>query len=285
MTKVLILGASGTLGNTMMRVFAENSDYDVWGTVRSGRVTSHFPDAIAKKIKTGIDVENFDALVRVFTELRPDIVINSIGLVKQLAFADDPLIVLPVNSMFPHRLANLCALTGARLIHFSTDCIFSGAKGGYVETDPMDAGDLYGRSKYIGEVTQVNALTLRTSFIGHELETSHELIEWFLKQEGQIKGFTKAIYTGLPTVVLARLVRDIVLPHENLAGIYHVASAPISKYDLLKLVAKIYGKSIEITPDDSVAIDRSLNADRFHKATGYIAPIWPEMVKQMFEFR
>jgi dTDP-4-dehydrorhamnose reductase len=187
--------------------------------------------------------------------------------------------------MLPHRLAQICALAGARLIHFSTDCVFSGARGNYIETDPLDATDLYGQSKYIGEVAYPHTLTLRTSFIGHELETSNELIEWFLMQEGPIKGFTGAIYTGLPTVTLAGLVRDVDLPRPDLSGIYHVASAPISKYDLLSLVAKVYRKTIDIVPDDKVRIDRSLNGTKFKEATGYVAPPWPSLIEAMHEYR
>ncbi|MDK4736446.1 SDR family oxidoreductase [Rhizobium sp. CNPSo 3490] len=285
MTRVLVLGASGTIGHMMLKVLSEGEGLDVWGTVRAPSLARHFAPAIASKIRTGIDAENLDVISRVVAELKPDVVINCIGLVKQLAFANDPLLVLPVNAMLPHRLAHICALSGARLIHFSTDCVFNGARGNYTETDPLDATDLYGQSKFIGEVAYPHTLTLRTSFIGHELETSQSLIEWFLKQEGAIKGFTGAIYTGLPTVVLSRIVRDVVLPRPGLFGIYHVASSPISKYDLLKLVAKAYGKAIEIAPDDSVRIDRSLDGTKFRESTGYVAPAWPELIEAMHDNR
>ena len=147
--------------------------------------------------------------------------------------------------MLPHRLHGFCSAAGARLIHISTDCVFSGAHGGYFENDPSDATDLYGKSKYLGEVSGANTVTLRTSIIGHELNTSHSLIEWFLRQQGEISGYTKAIFSGLPTIELARVIRDFVLPNPSLSGLYHVAAAPISKYDLLNLVAQVYGKSIE----------------------------------------
>jgi len=266
-------------------VLSADSGCDVWGTVRSPELARHFAPSVAAKIRTGIDASNLDMISRVVADLKPDVIINCIGLIKQLAFANDPLQVLPVNAMLPHRLAQICALAGARLIHFSTDCVFSGARGNYIETDPLDATDLYGQSKYIGEVAYPHTLTLRTSFIGHELETSNELIEWFLMQEGPIKGFTGAIYTGLPTVTLAGLVRDVVLPRPDLSGIYHVASAPISKYDLLSLVAKAYGKTIEILPDDKVRIDRSLNGTKFKEATGYVAPPWPSLIEAMHDYR
>jgi dTDP-4-dehydrorhamnose reductase len=169
-------------------------------------------------------------------------------------------------------------------VHISTDCVFSGAKGMYVESDFPDADDLYGRSKYLGEVDYPHAVTLRTSIIGHELDGARSLLCWFLAQGGSVRGFTKAVFSGLPTVELARVVRDFVLPHPELHGLYHVSAAPINKYDLLKLVAQAYGKSIEITPHDQLVIDRSLDSTRFKAATGYAPPSWPELVRTMHAF-
>lgn len=269
----------------MMRVLSQNPALEVWGTARSPSVKRFFPPALGDRIVSGIEAENHDALIGVLAESRPSVVVNCIGLVKQLSDANDPLRALPINTMLPHRLARMCALGGARLIHVSTDCVFRGTKGNYRETDPSDADDLYGKSKYFGEVTYPNSVTLRTSIIGHELAGAHGLINWFLSQEGRIFGYRRAIYSGLPTVELARLVRDVVLPHTELFGLYHVSSSPIAKFDLLKMVAEAYGKSIEIVPDDTVVIDRSLNADRFREATGYVAPSWPELVKRMHDFK
>lgn len=283
--KILVLGVSGMLGNAMFRVLSENAEIEVFGTARSSSVQRYFEPEMSKKIIAGVDVENQDALTLVFAKVKPQVVINCIGLIKQLAVADDPLQALPINAMLPHRLARLCELGSARLIHISTDCVFAGTKGNYRESDPADATDLYGKSKHLGEVTYPNTITLRTSIIGHELSSSHALLGWFLAQEGQVKGYTKAIFSGLPTVEVARLVREVVLPRPELSGLYHVASAPIAKYDLLKLIADVYGKKIEIIPDDALVIDRSLNAERFKDATGYVAPPWPELVKRMFEFK
>lgn len=283
--KILVLGVSGMLGNAMFRVLSENAEIEVFGTARSSSVQRYFAPEMSKKIIAGVDVENQDALTHVFAKVKPQVVINCIGLIKQLAVADDPLQALPINAMLPHRLARLCELGSARLIHISTDCVFAGTKGDYRESDPADATDLYGKSKHLGEVTYPHTITLRTSIIGHELSSSHALLGWFLAQEGQVKGYTKAIFSGLPTVELARVVRDVVLPRSELSGLSHVASAPIAKYDLLKLIADVYGKKIEIIPDDALVIDRSLNAERFKDATGYVAPPWPELVKRMFEFK
>ncbi len=283
--RVLVLGVSGMLGNAMIRVLSEKEEWAVFGTVRSSGARRFFSAKIAERLMTGIDVENHDALVKLFAQIRPNVVVNCIGLVKQLADAGDPLLAIPINSLLPHRLARLCDLVGARLVHMSTDCVFSGKKGGYRESDPSDAEDLYGKSKFLGEVDYPHASTLRTSIIGHELQGTRSLIGWFLSQERQCKGFVKAIYSGLPAVVLAQLVRDIIIPRPDLSGLYHVASKPISKYDLLGLVAEIYGKSIQIIPDSSVMIDLSLNADRFREATGYVAPEWPELIQTMHSYQ
>lgn len=283
--RVLVLGASGMLGNAMVRVLSETPNLEVFGTVRSAGASRFFAPAIAERLIAGVDVEQHDALVKLFARVRPDIVVNCIGLVKQLADAEDPLVALPLNSLLPHRLARLCELVGARLVHMSTDCVFSGRKGRYLESDTPDAEDVYGRSKLLGEVAYPHAITLRTSIIGHELQSAHGLVGWFLSQQGRCSGYTKAIFSGFPTVVLAQIVRDVVIPRPDLSGVYHVAAQPISKYDLLKLIAEVYGKAIEITPSDRLVIDRSLNADRFREATGYVAPAWSELIKTMHAYK
>ena len=283
--KVLILGAGGMLGNAVIRVMCENQHLEVFGTIRSNNVPKIFSTEIAKKIITGFDVTYRDSLVKLFADIKPDVVINCVGLVKQLAEVDDPLIALPINAILPHQLANLCRLTEARLVHISTDCVFSGTKGNYKETDTPDATDLYGKSKYIGELNDTHTITLRVSIIGHELQSAHGLIDWFLAQQGSCKGFNQAVFSGLPTTVLAAIIRDIVLPKPELSGVYHVAAKPISKYDLLSLVAKVYGKAIDIIPDDQLVIDRSLNADRFKSATGYEAPSWEELIRTMHAYQ
>ena len=283
--RILVLGASGMLGNAMMRVLGKAESWEVFGTVRSAGVKRFFAENIAARLITGCDVENQDSLVSVFAQVKPDVVINCVGLIKQLADAEDPLVAIPINSLLPHRLAKLCELSGARFVHISTDCVFDGAKGGYHEDDPSNATDLYGRSKFLGEVDYPHAITLRTSIIGHELDSEHGLIGWFLSQERQCRGFTRAIFSGFPTAVLAAIIRDRVIPNTELRGLYHVAAQPISKYDLLRTVADVYGKSIDIIADDSLVIDRSLNADRFTDATGYRAPPWQILIQTMHDYR
>jgi dTDP-4-dehydrorhamnose reductase len=279
--KVLVLGASGMLGNAMFRMLNEQAGWQVQGTLRSESAKCFFAPNFAAQLIAGVDAETPDALAQAFEQVRPDVVVNCIGLVKQLADAEDPLQAIPVNALLPHRLAALCTLAGARLIHFSTDCVFSGERGNYCETDTPDARDLYGRSKLLGELFAPHTITLRTSIIGHELQGAHGLVNWFLVQQGRCEGYVRAIFSGLPTVELARVVRDVVIPRPDLAGVYHVAAQPIAKYDLLKLIAEVYGKTIEIVPSERIAIDRSLNADRFCAATGYVAPPWPELIRMM----
>lgn len=285
-SSVLVLGASGMLGNAVLSVFAASPGFEAVGSVRSPAAARLLPAALRERVIAGVDVENMDSLTRLFETVRPQVVINCVGLVKQLAAAEDPLLALPINSLLPHRLARLCGVAGARLVHVSTDCVFSGAKGNYTESDPSDAKDLYGRSKYLGEVDYPHAVTLRTSIIGHELGGSaHGLVGWFLAQDQRVKGYRRAVFSGLPTVVLARVIRDHVLTRHDLRGVYHVAAAPINKFDLLTLVAEIYGKNIQIDPDDAVQIDRSLDASRFRERTGFVADGWTDLVRQMHDFQ
>lgn len=282
--RLLIVGITGMLGNTLFRYFNQRPDIEVFGTIRDGRTKSRFDPAHHDAIIDGVDADHFDSITSAFAKAKPDTVINAVGLIKQLQSSRDPLSALPLNALFPHRLARLCAVARARLVHISTDCVFSGATGNYVETDTPDAVDLYGRSKLLGEVDYPHAITLRTSIIGHELGSTHGLIGWFLSQQGTTRGYTRAIFSGFPTVELARIIERHVVPRPELHGLYHVASSPISKHDLLQLVAVAYGKNIEIAPDDTLLIDRSLNADRFNAATGYQPPEWLELVTAMKYF-
>lgn len=282
--KVLVLGASGMLGNAVLRLFAQSSGFQVFGSVRSAGALRFLANNLHTNVIAGVDVENIDNLTRLFADVHPAVVINCVGLVKQLAEADDPLSAIPINALLPHRLARLCEVAGARLVHMSTDCVFSGAKGMYTEADVSDAKDLYGRSKYLGEVDYPHAITLRTSIIGHELNGARSLVGWFFTQVGSVKGFKRAIFSGLPTVEIARLIRDHVIPHPELHGVYHVSAEPINKFDLLTLVANQYGKSIDILPDETFVIDRSLDSTRFRAATGFQPAPWSELVRLMREF-
>jgi dTDP-4-dehydrorhamnose reductase len=282
LTRVLVLGVTGMLGNAVFNLFRADPGLEVWGTLRHAAGLRFFSVDDHVRLLCGVDVLDHDALVEAMSRARPEVVVNCVGIVKQLSISRDPLIVLPVNAMLPHRLARFCALANARLIHISTDCVFSGRQGGYKESDPADTMDLYGQSKFIGEVRDAShVVTLRSSIIGHELASCNGLVDWFLSQQGRAPGYAKAIFSGLPSVELARVIRDFVLPHPELHGLYHLSAKPIAKYDLLRLIADIYGKQIEVVPDDRVAMDRSLNSERFALATGYVAPEWPALIRAM----
>jgi len=230
----------------------------------------------------GIDVTNVQSVVDTLALVRPAVVVNCVGVIKQLPAAQDRLLSLTVNSVLPHRLQRLCQASGARLIHFSTDCVFRGDKGRYTEDDPSDATDLYGRTKYLGETAGAGALTLRTSIIGREIDTRHGLVEWFLSQRGKaVQGFTRAIYSGFTTHALARIVRAVIADHPDLSGTVQVASEPIAKHDLLGLLRDAYHADIDIVPDDATRIDRSLDGSRFRRLTGFVPPSWPAMIAEM----
>jgi len=279
--KVLVFGASGMIGSAMFRVLSAKKEWQVWGALRSDEAKRFFSGDQQDKMVAGVDVEKHDALVRMFARVKPDVVVNCIGLTKHHKEAEDPLQALSLNALLPHRMADLCAVAGARLIHVSTDCVFAGTKGNYGEADTPDAGDVYGKSKHLGEVDYTHAITLRTSTIGHELQSAYGLLEWFLSQQGSCKGFNRAIFSGLPNTEFARVVRDVVIPRPDLHGLYHVGADPIGKYELLKLIARVYGKQIDIVRDDEFMIDRSLNSARFNQASGYKAAGWPELIQAM----
>jgi dTDP-4-dehydrorhamnose reductase len=283
--RVLVLGASGMLGSAVLRWFAQYANYEVFGSVRSLSSVRNLQGKVGHaQFVPGVDVESLDSLTRLFAMVRPDVVINCIGIVKQLSEADDPLIAIPINALLPHRLARLSEVAGARFVHMSTDCVFSGKKGNYLESDTPDAYDLYGRSKLLGEVDYPNAITLRTSIIGHELAGARSLIDWFLSQDTQVKGYKNAVFSGFPTVEIARIIHDFVIPNAHLHGLYHLSAEPINKFDLLKMVAMVYNKKINIQADEALIIDRSLNSDRFRSATGFVPENWGELIKRMHAF-
>lgn len=282
--KIIIFGVTGMMGHVLFQYFSTQNDTQVWGTIRDPAQKNHFLPPSRDHLIQLNDIQDNTEVLRLLQKVKPDLVINCIGVIKQLASSNNPLVVIPVNSVWPHQLARHCQEVSARMIHFSTDCVFSGKKGNYTELDNSDATDLYGRSKFLGEVTdQPHVLTLRSSFIGHELANHYSLVDWFLFQQGPIKGYTRAIYSGLPTIEVAHLIHQLVLRPNFLSGLYQVATQPISKYDLLTLIGQVYHHSIIIEPDDSVIIDRSLNGTLFEQATGYQAPSWPVMIEQMYE--
>ena len=229
-----------------------------------------------------VDAAKFACLDRLIVEQKPAVVINCVGVVKQRAAAAQPIPSIQINSLLPHRLAQTCANNAARFIHFSTDCVFSGDRGNYTEDDQSDARDLYGRSKFLGEVATGNALTLRTSIIGRELANRESLLEWFLRQERKrIQGYTRALYSGVTTNYMVRVVEEIISQHAGLCGLYQVTAPTISKFDLLCQLRDAYRLDVEITANPDFYCDRSMKGEKFARATGITAPSWPELVREL----
>lgn len=278
--KILILGGDGMLGHQLLKHLSGRHQPRV--TLRQGagayRAYSLFDD---QNSYYDIDIRSHDRILDVMADFRPEAVINAVGIVKQRPSAKESIPSLEINSLLPHRLAVMCRAAGARLVHVSTDCVFSGRKGSYTEDDASDAEDLYGKTKYLGEVGDADCVTLRTSIIGLELSRKRSLIEWFLAQEGPISGFTRAIYTGLTTAELSRVIEMLLLQHPTMSGLYHVLSEPISKFDLLVLLKKRLGLRLEIRPDDAFVCDRSLDSSRFRREIGYTPPSWEQMTDEL----
>lgn len=282
--RILILGGAGMLGHKLFQLLAGTFD-EVACTVRSARHSplSRVPLFRDGDVIWGIDALDFPSLAQALRQRRPDVVINAIGIIKQRPQASDAVTSIEVNSLLPHRLAVLVEEWGGRLIHFSTDCVFSGNRGAYREEDVPDAADLYGRSKLLGEVVAVpHAVTLRTSMIGRELFGHRSLLDWFLSQvPGRVTGFRRVIYSGLTTNELAEVVSRVVTAHPDLHGLFHVAGQPISKHDLLALIARAYQLDATLVPADEPVSDRSIVGERFTAATGYAAPDWPALVSAL----
>jgi dTDP-4-dehydrorhamnose reductase len=278
--KVVLLGGTGMLGHRLWINLRKR--HDVWVTVRGeGNPFPAVPQFPADRIVRRVDALASDDVIGALGAIRPDLVINCIGLIKQMEHAGDALPALTMNAVLPHRMSAICRAVGARFVHISTDCVFSGRKGNYTESDPSDAEDVYGRTKFLGEVHGSHAITLRTSIIGQELKNHLGLVEWFLAQSGTIKGYQKALYSGFTTDELSRIILERVIPNPELNGLYTVSSEPISKYDLLLLVREAYGRKIEILPEDRFTCDRTMDSTRFRKATGYVPPSWAEMIREM----
>jgi dTDP-4-dehydrorhamnose reductase len=280
---LLVLGASGMLGHALMHeLSASLPGMKVRGTVRSAHaLPDRFRSRFAHQLIEGVDVLQTAAVSSVIADLKPDVVINAVGVIKQAPGVHDAVLTAQLNALLPHLLARDCVAAGTRLIQISTDCVFSGRTGAYTEDDVADPVDFYGRSKLLGEVSAPH-VTLRTSIIGPELRYGGSLLEWFLRNDGnQVNGFTRAIYSGLSTVELARVLASVILPRPELSGVWHVASQPISKFELLGLIASEYGWDGHIDPDDALVCDRSLSAARLADVTGYSAPSWSMMIREM----
>jgi dTDP-4-dehydrorhamnose reductase len=280
--KVLVLGASGLLGNAVYRVLSDSQQFKTIGTIRSNYYKTFFSPRLAANLACVTDLLDCNELEQLIQYIKPDIVINCLSIGRPAP--SNPEVILSILSVIPQRLALLCTKVKARLIQISSDGVFSGKRGDYSEDDLPDANDIYGIAKLLGEVNGENSVTLRTSIIGPELNGKLGMFEWLLSQSGQCKGYTQALFSGLTTIELAQLIRDVVIPRAEIQGVLHIASTPISKFDLLCLIAECYKLDVEIIPDESIIIDRSLSGVKFKKLTGYSSPSWTDMISLMYKF-
>lgn len=273
--KILILGIQGMLGHKLFGYLSEKPDYLVYGTIRKNDITGN-------NIFQNIDAFSIQDIENLVKQVKPDIVINCIGIIKQSLQVKSPKLSVYINSYFPHLVNEVCKIYNCRLIHISTDCVFDGKDGFYKEEDNPAPVDLYGRSKLLGEVIDENSLTIRTSMIGHELNTKHGLLEWFLSQNQNVKGFKNAVFSGFTTLELARIISVYILTNPDLCGLYQIAADPIDKFSLLNIIKDVYKKEIKIIPDEEFKCNRALNAERFNRLTGYVPPKWDKMIKDMY---
>lgn len=282
--KIIVLGGEGMLGHKMFQILSARyprTKCTVLGSLKDPFYRA-LPLFAAANTLIKVDAADFGSMRSLLNSEQPDYIINCIGIVKQRDEARMAIPSITINALLPHLLAEWASKWGGRLIHFSTDCVFSGQKGQYIEEDTSDAEDLYGKSKYLGEVSETNALTLRTSIIGREISQFRSLLEWFLSQNGnKVKGFCRVVYSGVTTNYIAELVEKILVEHPRLCGLFHVTAPAITKYDLLCRLRKAYDIEVEIIPDESEVSDRSMKGDRFRRATGYSEPSWDELISRL----
>ncbi len=279
--RCLILGGDGMLGHQLLKSWQQRHEVRV--TLR-GSLSAYSQYGLfhADNSFTNVDACDTERVLEVVGEFRPEAVINCIGVIKQRSAATESIPCIEINSLLPHRLRLVCAVAGARLVHLSTDCVFNGRRGLYRQIDPANAEDLYGLSKYLGEVTEAPAITIRSSIIGLELARKQSLVEWFLAQRGTTRGFIRAIYTGVTTAEMARVIEHVLTKEPDLHGVWQVASEPVSKYELLCRLSAVLGRrDVSIVPDETFHCDRSLDGSDFAKRTGYVVSDWDGMLQEL----
>jgi dTDP-4-dehydrorhamnose reductase len=284
MKKIIVLGANGMIGHKVFEVLSKYKNFNVYGTVINKiNFSGCLPKNFNSKIIEDVYVDRIEKIEIAIKNIKPNVIINCTGITKQSNQINDLKKAVLINTLFPHQLSNICRKNKIRLITFTTDCVFDGQKGNYKETDLPTCHDVYGMTKFLGEVKDNNnAFTLRTSIIGHELNSNIALLDWFLSQEGEVKGYKKAIFSGLTTFEFAKILAEKIIPNEKLNGLYHLSVNPISKYDLLKIIARVYKKDIKITADYTIKIDRSLNSDILRQKITYQPPNWDDLVTEMY---
>ena len=280
-TKILVLGGTGMLGHVLWEHLSQRFP-DTYTTIRKGKRDYGYDRLYENdQVIDHIDAMDFRMLEGALRAIKPDFILNCIGITKRREEPQNPIPSIIMNALLPHKLAILAADLKAKLIHFSTDCVFDGRTGRYSDDASPNATDIYGRTKALGEITDNNALTLRSSFIGKELRDGTELLEWFLSQADVVRGFKNAIYTGLTTLELCRVVEKLLLNYPDASGLYNVSSDPITKFDLLKLSGEKMHRNVTVIPDESFYCDRSLHSERFRKDFGYTPPAWTKMVEEL----
>ena len=284
--KLLILGANGLLGNTISKYFFEREEFKTFATLRDYSKIKLFNKKYHHKFLIIENILDFDQIKGTLNRVRPDILINCLGVSNKeiLNNFNQAEKFITINSLLPHKLYEICNNYKIRLIHLSSDCVFSGKKGSYSENNLPDPKCLYGRSKLLGEVNYKNSITIRKSVIGHEIDSKNGLLEWFLSQKDEVQGYKDAIFSGMTVLELATLIEKYIIPNEQLGGVLHVSGESITKYDLLKIISSIYNKSIHIRLNKSIKVDRSLNSTKFNQLTGYKIKPWPILIRSMYEF-
>lgn len=281
--RILIIGSNGMLGHMLFSYFASQEGFETIGIARK------YINGFINKNNI-INEENFtnpDIINSLIEKLKPNLVINCVGMIKQNPNITNIEESFYLNSFFPKILSQICRIKKIRFLTFSTDCVFSGKKGFYKEDDLVDIQDVYGQSKYLGEVNDCdNTITLRTSIIGKELNTKRGLLEWLIsesKSSKKVYGFKNVIFSGFPTIEVARIIHRYIIPNNELKGIYHLSSDPIDKFSLLNLIKRIYSLDITILEEYDNVIDRSLDSTKFRSETGFIPHNWEHLIQSMYE--
>jgi len=284
--RIIVLGSTGLIGNTITKFFLNQSKYETFGILRDLEKISFFDNRYHKNFIHIDNILDFEKFEKILIKLKPKLIINCLGITNKFLKNNFKSVEesIKINALFPRRLHEICSKIDVRLIHLSTDCVFSGRKGSYKEDDIPDPLDIYGRSKLLGELNYSNSLTIRKSVIGHEFLSRNGLLEWFLNKKETVEGYKNAIFSGLTVLELAKIIDQYIIPNKKLSGIIHVAGNPISKYELLHLISIEYQKKINIIPNESLKIDRSLNSKLFNDKTGYQMKDWKELISTMREF-
>ena len=260
-----------------------DSGFKVTGSIRSGD-TASARWARGLDYVRGVSIGDFDAVSEAVDRRQPDVVVNATGVRSLDSVNGNWSTLLAVNSTFPRQLGQLCESRGIRFVHFSSDGVFSGSRGNYAESSRPDATDAYGVSKYLGEVQTATALVLRLSMLGRGVVSKHSLVDWYLAQSGVVRGYRRSVFSGLPVNEIANVLQRVLTAQTPMSGLFHLAAAPISKFDVLNLLRSAWPGAAVIEPDDSVALDRSLDASRLNSKIGYRPPSWPQLIAEMHSF-